>query len=467
LKVPGIKLSEQTYRELMQFYENDPVSFAKEVCGIEPYAWQVRFLEALKTEKFIVRPSGHGTGKTTITAIAMLWMLLVWEDCHIRATSATYDQLKSVMWNSFKQVVANSAVSTWVSVNEAKAVNRGFSNHWIIPMAWSKDKPSAWSGEHCKHPIGIFDECSDIDDCIFESWNGSAHHEGSRTILLGQPYRKEGMLFKASNNNRYNVEHINSEDIPSQKTFCDDTAADYGSDSDYYRVRVLGLFPNSDNSCMFPNAHNRHTEDIGPEELAKAGVPVAGLDLAGGGGDNTILVIRRGNIVVGIHRFDFNDDISLTKSKEVILDTLKRYGCKALAMDTNGIGDGLGKFLREVPDFELAPVVGSRKARNEHKYHNRRSEAYGRLAELWGDLRFLKGGVSQEDIKKLAKQLTATRQFFDKDMRIQVWLKEDVKKELKGESPDYADALAYSAVLKIVEPIKEDFELPGAVSRYG
>ncbi|MDR2582350.1 MAG: hypothetical protein LBC75_02590 [Fibromonadaceae bacterium] len=457
-----VRMSKGAYKELLRMYGENPVLFMREVCGMEPFAWQVRFLEALQGSKFIVRPSGHGTGKTTITAVAMLWMLLVWEDCHIHATSATYDQLKGILWNQFKQIVFNSAISEWLEIDESKAVNKAFPNHWAKPQAWSKDKPQAWAGEHCKHPIGVFDECSDIDDAIYEAWSGSAYHEGSRTILLGQPRRKEGMLFKASQNDRYNVEHISTEGILGQEDFVAEAAASYGEDSDYYRIRVLGLFPRSDNSCMFPNATLKKIEDCEVK-----GVPVAGLDLAGSGGDNTILVIRRDNVVIGIHQFDFDEDVLLTKTREVILDTLKRYGCKALAMDTNGLGDGLGKFLREVPDFELLPVVGSKKARNESKYHNRRSEAYGRLAELWPDLQFLNGGVNYDDLRKIATQLSATRQFFDKDMRIQVLEKKDIKKELKGESPDYADALAYSAMLKITEHrAEENIEYPGTRSRY-
>jgi len=465
-KIPKVEMSKESYKELVRLYKNDPLSFMRKVCFMEPFAWQMRFLDALLTSKFIVRPSGHGTGKTTITAVAMLWMLVIWRDCHIHATSATYDQLKGILWNQFKQIILNSSISNWIEIDESKAVNKMFPNHWAKPQAWSKDKPQAWAGEHCKHPIGVFDECSDIDDVIYEAWSGSAYHEGSRTILLGQPRRKEGMLFKSSQNDRYNVEHISSEDIPGQEAFVSEAAADYGYDSDYYRIRVLGLFPRSDNSCMFPNASQKMLEDCEVK-----GVPVAGLDLAGGGGDNTILVVRRDNTIIGIHKFDFggvSDGVSLTKEREVILDTLKRYGCKALAVDTNGIGDGLGRFLQEVSDISIAPVIGGKKARNAAKYANRRSEAYGRLADLWPRLRFLKGGVSSDDMRKIATQLSATRQFFDKDMRIQVLEKKEIKKELKGESPDYADALAYSAVIKITEPAAETekVELPGTHSRY-
>ncbi|MCL1955825.1 MAG: hypothetical protein FWF63_00750 [Fibromonadales bacterium] len=461
-QIPKVPIGEEAYKELLRIYGSSPVLFMRQVCGIAPFDWQVRFLEALQSSKFIVRPSGHGTGKTTITAVAMLWMLLVWEDCHIHATSATYDQLKGILWNQFKQIVFNSAVSEWIEIDETKAVNKIFPNHWAKPQAWSKEKPQAWAGEHCKHPIGVFDECSDIDDAIYEAWSGSAYHEGSRTILLGQPRFKYGMLFKSSQNPRYNVEHINTEGIPGQEAFVAEAAEGYGVDSDYYRIRVLGLFPNSDNSCMFPNASLKRIEDCEVK-----GVPVAGLDLAGSGSDKTILVIRRDNTIIGIHQFDFDEDLLLTKTRDVILDTLKRYGCKALAMDTNGIGDGLGKYLREVTDFELLPVVGSKKARNEHKYHNRRSEAYGRLAELWPDLQFLRGGVRADDLQNIATQLSVIRQFYDKEMRIQVLQKDDVKKELKGKSPDYADALAYSAMLKINEQREgENVEYPGTRSRY-
>ncbi|MDR3001768.1 MAG: hypothetical protein LBU89_10950 [Fibromonadaceae bacterium] len=431
-----IKMSPEAFKELYKEFQNNPVGFAIEICGINPYDWQIRFLNALLTDKFIVRPSGHGTGKTTITAVAMLWMLFFWEECHIRATSATFDQLKSIMWDKFKNIIASSAIVDWIFVDESKAINRMFPFNWARPLAWSKDKPQAWAGEHCKHPIGVFDECSDVDDVIYESWSGSAHHTGSRTILLGQPRLRSGMLFKAANNSKYNVEHLNTEEIPEQKEFVEDARDEYGESSDYYKIRVLGQFPQVDNSAMFSEPYSKVVESIEP-----LGFPVGGLDVAEGGGDDSVLWVRRAYGVVGLRRFNEPDHAKL---KVLVIDALAFYGCNVMAMDNIGVGYGLWCFLKDVPGLTVVPVKGSNKAIHFKKYHNKRAEAYGRTADAWKLLKFSNNEINADDLRKLGRQLDATKKFYDADMRICVLKKPEIKKELKGESPDLADALAYS-----------------------
>jgi hypothetical protein len=433
-----IELSENAYKELIQSYAKNPVAFCREICLQEPYPWQVRFLEALLTRKFLCRPSGHSTGKTFITSVAMLWMLLFYPECHIRATSATYDQLKSVLWNTLRTIINGSAVAKWVSLGDSKIVNKFYPMNWILALAWSKDKPQAWAGEHCASPVGVFDECSDIDSTVFESWFGSSHHEGSRTILLGQPRLRQGMLFKSATDPKYDVEHISCLDVPSvPRSMIEDAAREYGENSDFYRIRILGQFPSRDNAMMFPDAYGKAVED-----LNVSGFPVGGLDVAGGGNDNSVLYIRKGYVVMGRYESSEADHTLLGRWA---LNILISFGCEVLAMDTNGIGYKLGQDLpRMTPRLTVVPVVGSKKARNEKKYHNRRSEAYGRLSEAWPKLRFASSGNTPDSLRNLGRQLAATRMFFDKDMRISVLPKDDIKKELKGESPDDADALAYT-----------------------
>lgn len=61
--------------KLMTRYHSDPVSFAREVIGIEPDVWQIELLDAIaapKTRRISVR-SGHGVGKSTGVAMAAIW----------------------------------------------------------------------------------------------------------------------------------------------------------------------------------------------------------------------------------------------------------------------------------------------------------------------------------------------------------------------------------------------------------
>jgi hypothetical protein len=442
-EIGKFKWDPEGYKKIfLHRYRKDPVRFSREVCGVEPCAWQEEFLNRLALGKAdgtrVALASGHETGKTFIICVAMLWGVCVFPDCHVYATSATREQLNTRLWGYMQRIVGESAVSLWFESDTVKVVFKHVPGNAIYCQSWSKDKPQAWAGEHCNSAWGVFDECSDIDPAIHEAWSGSAFKRNAFTILMSQPRLRRGALYDAFHANKKDwwSRHISSLESPfSSKAYAESVKSSYGENSDYYRVRVLGLFPAEDMSQMFPEADSKR-----PEPLDPLGYPVAGLDIAAGGGDKTVLVVRRGNAVAGVHKFDTADHVMLCKA---VVDTMGRYGCKVVAADTNGIGYGLGQFLGRVPDLTVVPVIGSQKAKNAKKYHNRRAEAYGRLADAWRNLKFSESGVSGQELGNLARQLAAIRCMYDKDMRIQVVSKLDIKDEL-GESPDVADALAYS-----------------------
>jgi hypothetical protein len=426
-------------------YVSDPVKFSKEICGIEPCEWQIDFLTELARPKpdgtRIALASGHETGKTYIVCVAMLWGVCVFPDCHMYATSATRDQLETRLWSYMKQIIGDSQVSLWFDVDTKKAVFKHIPGNAIFCQSWKKDNPQSWAGEHCYSAWGVFDECSDIDSSIFESWSGSAYHAGSRTILLGQPRLRHGILFKSSHDPEFNVEHVSCEGIESQADFVKKAEKEYGEESDYYRIRVKGLFPRSDSATMFPDSHLKAVEELEPGNEAAC----AGFDVAGEGSDKSVLAIRKGSTVVKITKYDTGDHVLI---ESLVLAEMRCHSCKAIAIDANGIGHGLSQYLAyHEKDLTVISVVGSKKARKEKKYHNRRSEAYGELADIWKDLRFSKNGVAQEDLTNLCKQLAAVRNYLDKDMRTTVLPKQEMKKELQGASPDLGDALAYCALV--------------------
>ena len=71
--------SQNPYLDLLLRYQKDPVSFAREVCGIEPDDWQAELLTAIadpRQRRISVR-SGHGVGKSTAVAMAAIWHVCI------------------------------------------------------------------------------------------------------------------------------------------------------------------------------------------------------------------------------------------------------------------------------------------------------------------------------------------------------------------------------------------------------
>ena len=431
-------------------YRKNPLLFATEICGIEPGGWQIGFLQTLVEDMDtphgarIALASGHETGKTFISCIVMFWGVCVLPDCHVYCTSATKDQLVTRLWSYMKRIISESAISGWFEVDSEKAIFKHLPGNFIRAQGWSKDKPQSWAGEHCHAPWAVFDECSDIDTEIFNAWSGSANKWNSLTLIMGQPRLRSGKLFDAFDKERefWRGIHLSSLDSPfASKRFIEEARSKFGEDSDYYRVRVLGMFPKADNSQLFPDARYKKAEaaDLTPSDVGEPPL-VAGLDIAAGGADKTTLLFRSGDKVLFIEKFDSGDHPALM---EAIASSMLRKGCGVVAADSIGYGYGLVKFLSEHKEITVVPVNGSMKAINQRKYHNRRSEAYGRLSENFNKLSFVTGGVKQNDLEDICRQLESIKISYDKDMRIAVLPKSEIKEEI-GESPDLADALAYS-----------------------
>ena len=92
-------MTENFMEEFVEAYANDPVRFVREMLGAEPFDYQIEFLEAVAnhTRKMSVK-AGHGVGKSTTAAWAMLWFLMLKYPCKIVVTAPTSSQLFDAMY---------------------------------------------------------------------------------------------------------------------------------------------------------------------------------------------------------------------------------------------------------------------------------------------------------------------------------------------------------------------------------
>ena len=162
-----------------------------------------------------------------------------------------------------------------------------------------REQPEAFQGFHCEHMLFIADEASGIDDAIFEVGAGAMSTLGAKTVLAGNPTRNSGYFFDAFHRmrGRFWTLKVSSEEVARARSHIDDVAAAYGKDSNAYRVRVLGEFPESMDESVIPlewieAALSREVATI------ESFRPVWGLDVARFGDDRTALAKRRGNTLL-------------------------------------------------------------------------------------------------------------------------------------------------------------------------
>jgi len=220
---------------------------------------------------------------------------------------------------------------------------------------------------------------------------------------------------------------------------------DHGEDSDFFRVRVKGEFPNSDvNQLIDSVAIERATE----YKTLGSGPLKIGVDPARFGDDESSIIRRRNRAAYKLQTFRKMDLMSLTGHIVVII---KAENPAQVAIDIGGLGAGVYDRLIEIfKDTQWEGVViavnfgGT--ASNPEKYVNKRSEIWGETKD-WLEDDVLPVMIPNDDM--LTTDLETPFYFYDSNGRLGLETKKDMKKRI-GRSPDRADSLA----LTFAEPIK-------------
>jgi hypothetical protein len=285
----------------------------------------------------------------------------------------------------------------------------------------------------------LLDEASGIPDPIFEVGQGSMSTEGAKTVMTGNPLRRQGYFFDAFHkNNRYwTTKNISAWDCDFvTQEFIDSVRDQWGESSAAYRARVLGQFPEADEDVLIPatlvEAAMQRVVEISPSETM-----VWGLDVARFGADRSALCKRRGRTMTEpIRSYRSMDLMELTGHVKAEWDATARIDRpEAIYVDSIGLGAGVTDRLRELGLPAVAINVSELSAVNPDKYARLRDELWYRARE-W----FEQKNCSLPDDSELLFELTAPSYSFKSDGKLQIEPKSDTRKRL-GRSPDLADAL--------------------------
>jgi hypothetical protein len=168
---------------------------------------------------------------------------------------------------------------------------------------------------------------------------------------------------------------------------------------------------------------------------------VFGYDPARFGGDNNVLVRRRGLVMEGLDCWQGQD---LMESSQKVSDAISVLSPQTVFVDGCGLGAGVVDRLKQLGHKNIINVNSGNKPGDSRKYFNLRAEMWGRMRN-W----LIEGGVLIND-PRLKSDLNALRYSYDPQNRLKLEKKEDLK--ARGlPSPDHADALALTFAQKVID----------------
>ena len=429
-------IDEQT--EILVKLANDPVLFVRAIIGVEPEKWQKEALYAVRDNDRVAIRSGHGIGKTAFLSWLILWWLSTRTPARIACTANTASQLSDILW---------AEVAKWhrmlpefyqknIDMKSDKIEVIG-ADSFAVARTARRETPEALQGFHSPNMLFLIDEASGVDDLIFEVGEGAMSTEGAKTVMTGNPTRTSGYFYEAFNKVRdrwYNMKVASSDSTQVSNKFMEDMKAKYGEDSNIYRVRCLGEWPEADDDVVIPMhlIQASFTRDQTPAESTPV---VWGLDVARFGSDRTALCKRKGNVVTEPLKTWRNKD--LMELCGIILNEYEttRWSDRPQEILVDSIGIGAGVVDRLV-ELDL-PARGINVAESPSL-----GQKYGRLRdELWFNAKewFEERDCYIPEQEELLDDLSRPRFKFLSNGKLKVESKDEMKKRGLN-SPDLADA---------------------------
>ena len=450
---------------------DEPVDFARDVLGFEPWDLQAEWMAAMALEGAAASiASGHKVGKSSGAAAIALWFWATRRRARVVLMAPKIEHVEIVLWPEVRRlylgagrcadcrakITDDSPIAPpcefcsplgdprWIGADPTKGLKAPDGREIFAYTAREADAIGGISGPELAF---IFDEASGIPDRVWEAMKGN-EAGGARKLLLGNPLRTSGEFFDSHHGGKKfwtYVKRISSEETPNarsgeklvpglaERSWIEKRAEEWGRDSVIYGVRVLGKFPKAEEGQIvgldvLEAAEQRY------ESTKAVGRLQVGVDVAFNG-DEAAIAPRRGEKILELTALQGIDEETLAVHVMGAVRAHRRSRDQRplVVYDSNGPGARLGKALKRYADeIDCIGINGTAKPRRPREFLQLRDEVACNFAD------WLKAGGAIPSDGKLEGEIIATKAF-DSGGRRRVISNDELKKILKR-SPDRRNA---------------------------
>jgi hypothetical protein len=440
---------------LRQKFQIDPAYFLQEVLGIPKtglWEGQHRICEAVANNRRVTVPSGHALGKDFLGGGLGLWFLYSFVPSVVIYTAPSIRQVKDVMWKEMlmkyeKRKIDLPGKLTMLNLKVAEG-------HFMTGFTTkeTKGQTGKFQGYHSPNILIIVSEAQAVDDVIFEEIEGLMTSNNSKLLLLFNPLRSVGKAARSVTEEEYKTVRLNCLDAPNYKErkeilpgvvsydWVEAKRQQWGEESPFWYGRVLGLVPpmGVDNVISRALIDKNLKRIVYQQSLGH----ITSVDFACGGLDTTQIY----NWIDGKveNEYTFGQTSAPANATNVRL-AIKENQSTLFISDADGLGlsniQFVEKDLKDVVKYiKIMPLNSNSRDEEqdpEHQYHNLRAQMWFYTREL-----LEQGNLPVPDDDCLIEELIEPTYFVNKQGRIQIEPKEDIKERL-GRSTNKADAFIY------------------------
>lgn len=511
--------------QFLMRWKADPIRYANEAhgCVLMPYQGQILLdladapvevyefygLDPTFPKRQVLAPSGHGLGKTRLTAIGIQWHKNCFAFSKTLVTAPTAPQLTGQLWGEIKKVnrklkerfpqiadewdILASSIThrdpdngdwgVWGRTSRADAPEGLQGAHALDVDDEFGDLAAIWGFEQQQTASGgmmiVCEEASGVPDEIREVLQGALSEPGARFLSIGNPTRADGWFANDMDKiGEYAVHTLDCRMSNAQRVYTqryEDTAGrvhdlrirgfveprywegilkDCGGDeeSDYFRRRVAGKKPTSNVDQIILKHWVERAEKREPDPSCVDAVAIVSLDF-GLTSDKHAIAVKKGWDYPLVNEWlipENPDDVTMEAARRGI-DAQAQFNAKYIIGDSNGVGRGameyLSTYFAERPELgvEVIHFNSGLKAIDENRYFRRRDEMWHKHGR-----RFFSDPRASipPEVPGLIKQLTAPG-FKELNKRIKVETKEEIEKRTGQRSGNAADAILQALTVTI------------------
>lgn len=394
--------------------------------------------------------SAVGVGKTMLVSGLALHFVLFRDDVKVVVTSPSFNQLQDGIIPEVRKWAGR--MPAWLRdqltiTTERVTRTPDNANNFISFRTARKETPEALQGIHATHVLLLVDEASGVHETVFEAGSGTMSTEGAITVLIGNPTRVTGLFYNTHKKLKqlwktYKITSFDSSRV--DPSFPRSMEATYGRDSQQYKVRCLGEFPEGNADSIIPRAWVE--EAVGRNILPTGREMILwGVD-PGRGGDPTGFCERSGDGIMDLQEWHDENLMRVVGKIKMKWDLLAPSARPSMIyVDVIGLGAGVADRLEEL-GLPVTAVNVAEMSSMKDRYVRLRPELWDNARSFFERKRcWINAAIPQERLDRFVEEAAEPCYKEHSSGKVDMESKKDLK--ARGvKSPNMMDALCLTLV---------------------
>ena len=426
-------------------------------CVLEESLWpmQAEIVRAVFSHRRVAVKAAHGVGKTRAASRAVLAWFFAYPGAKVITTAPTWTQVEKLLWAEIGSGVARLPAPLRAGLTLLGTELR-MSREWFA-LGVSTDQSERFQGYHSERMLIVLDEAPGVRPEVWEAIEGIRATGDAHVLAIGNPTEPSGPFFDAFTSQRdqwrtFTIDAFSTPNLagltPESLRTLDEGDLDrvvfpylttrrwvrekldeWGEGSSPWLSRVAGEFPTTRDDTLLPLAWLDRARALGAAPNLGDALQ-AGVDVAGPGSDETVLVVRHGTRIVSTQAWQHAD------TRGDVVAALMPYRERGIRVAVDAIGIG-HYFVQHLDDqgFHVVPVNVGLPSSDRERFSNLKAELYWGLRE-----RSERGEITGLSDERMVAQLSSLRYGYTARGALQIESKDDMRR--RGlRSPDRAEAL--------------------------